>query len=141
MSDNDFFFEDDQKAEPAPKAKPAGASAKKPAPSGAVTKKPAPKSSARPVAPRGEMVEQQSVTITIAVLIAVVALLVGMIVGMFIGRAMVPEVVSNPTTPTGTPMGGTMGSGSAPVLTDEQIEQGMPEGHPDPASTETTPAQ
>lgn len=141
MSDNEFFFDDDKKDEPAPKAKSNSG--------GAVKKKPVPKSSPRPepAVVRGAAVApQQSVTVTIAVLIGVVGLLVGMIVGIFVGRAMVPETVSAPNTTTSTPMGtGGMGSTGAvaPPLTDEQIQAGMPEGHGEngPAPVDgTTPA-
>ena len=135
MSDNDFLFDDDKKAEPAVKSKPAG--------NAAVKKKPAPKSAPRPAAAPARAAgvqDQQSVTVTIAALIAVVALLIGIIVGIFVGRAMTPDTVSSQTVTGGTSM-----TGTAPALTEEQIQGGMPAGHPDPSaatggSTETTTA-
>lgn len=140
MSDQDFRFEDESKS---------------------VAKK-APKKAAKSTASKAVPAQAfdsngLEVTITIAALIAVVALLVGLIGGIFIGKSLTPpEIVIE--TPSGSGMGsmggmdlggtsgsgtsgstsgsGTSGSGTtpeAPVLTDDQVEQGqsgMPAGHP-----------
>lgn len=126
MSDQDFFFDDDEttpaKAEPKP-AKAAKAAAK-PATKPATVKSAAAKS-APAVAPEPQDFLSQTVPMSIASLLAVCALLVGVIVGVLL--------------PVG---GGSTGSGSsavlpggslspAPQLSQEQISQGqLPAGHP-----------
>jgi hypothetical protein len=124
VSDQDFFFDEDEQPKPAEKAT---APTKKSGSSG---------SASRPPASGGE----QSVSMTVAVLIGVVTMLLGVIIGLFIGRGMAtPAVVA----PTGT--GTTPQQQGAPQLSPEQLEGGqLPEGHPDiggggmGGSTETT---
>jgi len=125
VSDQDFFFDEDES--PAEEAK----ETKKPAKtSGTASKKVAQRPAAP--APSGE----KSVTMTIASLIGVVALLVGIIIGILIpagGTGTVPA-------PTATGIDAT-----APQLNEEQLESGeLPQGHPDvgdmgaPPATEAT---
>ena len=120
MSDQDFFFEDDAVAEPAKGSdkvekskkadKPAKATA--PVPSGAE--------------------DGIAITMTVVVLVAIIALLVGVIGGIFIGRSLAPTTSSSSTGSTGgSGMGGMGGGSMAPELTDDMMNQGMPEGHPD----------
>jgi hypothetical protein len=109
VSDQDFFFDEDEKA--APKAS-------KPAPKGspAKTAKPAPKQPTASAAPSSGF----ELTWTITALIAVVTLLVGVIIGYAI-----PKGVQDVGT-------GTTSSTSAPQLTPEQMSTGeLPAGHPD----------
>ena len=107
MSDQDFFFDEDEK--------PAEKSASKPVskPSG---KPSSPKGGAAPAA-AGE----RTVTMTVAALIGVVALLFGVIIGLFAAPDSGKVASPNSTATQGT---------AAPALTDEQIQQGLPEGHP-----------
>jgi len=110
VSDQDFFFDDEEQA-----AKPAAKPAAKQA-SG--TKAPA---ATRPKAavPAGA----QTVTMTVAGLIGVVALLVGIIIGILIPTGQ---------QQTGSPAGGMPSlSQPAPPLSDEAMQGGLPEGHPD----------
>ena len=125
MSDQDFFFDEDES--PVEETKETKKTAKT---SGTASKKAAQKSAAP--APSDE----KSVTMTIASLIGVVALLVGIIIGIII-----------PAGGTGSlPAPSAGGTGvSAPQLSPEQLETGdLPEGHPDlgeegaPPATETT---
>jgi len=124
VSDQDFFFDEDEKP-----AKPA-ASKSSPKSSSA---KPAAKSAP---APSGGI----ELTWTVTALIGVVALLLGVIVGYAIPKG--TDIASPDTTATQT---GT----NAPQLTPEQLSSGqLPAGHPAiggatstaPASGETTPS-
>lgn len=129
MSDQDFFFEEEER--PTEDAAPAKSTPK----SGGS------KSAAKPVASDAAPVAQQSVSMTVAGLVAACALLVGVIVGLVI-----PRQPSAATVDTGT-----TGTSTAPQLTPEQMEGGsLPAGHPDissmgggatgaPAATTTTP--
>lgn len=152
MSDQDFRFEDESKSD----AKKAPKKATKSTASNAVQ--------AQEFNSNG-----LEVTITIAALIAVVALLVGLIGGIFIGKSLTPPetVIETPsgsgmgnmgtggmggTSGSGTSGSGTTGSGTtgtsgtgttpeAPVLTDDQVQQGesgMPAGHPAVGGETTT---
>lgn len=109
MSDQDFFFEDEE--QPAEEAAPKSAS-----------KSGGSKSAAKPAASAAAPVAQQTVTMTVAGLVAVCALLVGVIIGLVI-----------PRQPTATVGGsGTTGTTTAPQLSPEQMEGGsLPAGHPD----------
>lgn len=122
MSDQDFFFDEDES--PAEETKETKKATKT---SGTAPKKATQKPAAP--APSGE----KSVTMTIASLIGVVALLVGIIIGILIpagGTGNVPA----PTTPTGV-------DATAPQLSPEQLEGGqLPEGHPDLGDAEQPPA-
>lgn len=123
MSDQDFFFDEDEQpkkeaAKPAPAAKK-GASAP-----------------AKTAAPAASGV--QSVSMTVTALVGVIALLAGVIIGIVLpvggGSEPVPTSVTAPTTGAG--------GSSAPQLTPEQLQGGeLPAGHPDiggsTAATET----
>jgi len=125
VSDQDFFFDEDEK--PAAKS-----GAKKGSSSGKAA-------STAPAAPASG--DSQSVSLMVAVLVGVIGVLLGVVVGLFIGKGMAAPAV--PTTAT-TIEGATGGAVSAPQLTQEQIEAGaLPEGHPQVGApaTETTPAQ
>jgi len=109
VSDQDFFFDEDEKPEEKPEPKKSGSSSTKQAPAKA-------RSTAGPASER-------TVTMTIASLIGVVALLVGVIIGILIPAG----GSTNLPAPT---QGGT--GVSAPQLTPEELESGsLPEGHPD----------
>ena len=128
MSDQDFFFDEDEKP-----AKPAAPKSSAKSSSG----KPAAKSAP---APAGGV----ELTWTVTALIGVVALLLGVIVGYAIPKG--TEIASPDTTAT-------QGQTTAPQLTPEQMSSGqLPAGHPSiggasggatgtaPASGETTPS-
>lgn len=134
MSDQDFFF-DDEEVEESPKG-----GAKKSSPKGGSTKEPV--KPTKPVAnaatAEGVSFFEQAVPMQVVALVAVIALLLGVIGGFFLA----PKPVSTPTTTlpasTGT---GSMGTGSAPSLSEDQLNSGqMPAGHPDVSgeSTATT---
>jgi len=113
VSDQDFFFDDEQPAEK-PAEKPA---AKQSGGSKAPASAPRPKASSAPTA-------VQTVTMTVAGLIAVVALLVGIIIGILI-----PTGGTQVTSPTTTVPG--MGTGTqAPPLSEDAMGGDLPEGHP-----------
>lgn len=127
MSDQDFFFDEDE-APAKDKAKKA-ASSDKPAAGAKAASAPA--------------VTAQTVSTSVAALIGVIALLAGIIIGIVIpvGGSNVPAPTAVPQT--GAPSMGS-GGGSAPQLSPDQLEGGaLPEGHPDISggeggSTETT---
>ncbi len=123
MSDQDFFFDEDEKVDEEVAEKPASKKA---------NGKPAPRQTAPRQSAAGYSGGGQSVTMTVASLIAVVALLVGVIIGILI-----PAGASTPTSPAAN----TSGSVSAPQLTDEQIQGGVPEGHPDISGMATGTAE
>lgn len=145
MSDQDFDFGDAPKAESKKKTSAPKADSKANA-----------KASAPAVSTGGfEM------TYTITALIAVVTLLVGLIGGIFIGKSITPATITyeaqgDSGTQTMQEMmggdeaegaGGEIAPGSAPALTEEQVQQGqtgMPAGHPDVsggAGAEDKPAE
>jgi hypothetical protein len=115
VSDQDFFFDEDEK--PEAKTQPKGAPAKKPASPAAKGGRPAPASTAAGA--------EQSVSYTIAALIGVAALLLGVIIGILLP-------ISVGGTQTATPdTGVTGGAVSAPQLSPEQLNSGqLPPGHP-----------
>ncbi len=135
MSDQDFFF--DEEEAPATEKTSAGEkpSAKQPAkglPPKASQSKTGPSKGATVAPPAGGI----ELTWTITALIGVVALLLGVIVGYAIPK-------NSTGTVTGSPVQ------SAPQLTPEQVQTGeLPEGHPDigamtggsGAATESAPA-
>ena len=152
MSDQDFFFDDDEPkpAKPAKSAKSTSgkAAASKGKQSGPSTKpaarKPAVDDAPRAFAPSGGGFMDQSMGMPIVSLLVVIGLLVGVIVGFLIGGAMQSQsttatgtgVISGTgTTGTGT---GTTGTGTPGQLTPGQIQQGLPAGHPS-VSGATTP--
>jgi hypothetical protein len=110
VSDQDFFFDEDEKPAASTGAKKGSASAKTAAP-----------------APRGtESADAQSVTLMVAVLIGVIGLLLGVVIGLFVGKSMATPAITATTTGVGAAV-------SAPQLTQEQINAGagaLPEGHP-----------
>lgn len=111
VSDQDFFFDEDETAAPKPKAsKPAASS------------KPASRQAAP--APAGV----QSVSMTVAALIGVIALLAGLIIGVLLP---IGNTASTATSTTAT-TGATTSGSSAPQLTQDQLNSGqLPAGHPD----------
>lgn len=115
MSDQDFFFDEDE----APAEAPAAAGDAKPEPSRARTAVPA----ATAPAVAGTIAGMQSVSMTVAALFGVVALLVGIIIGILIPAG------ANTSVPAPTAIGGQVTP--APQLSPEQIEGGnLPPGHP-----------
>lgn len=146
MSDQDFDFGDAPKAEPKKKTSAPKADSK---------------TSAKASAPVAVSAGGFEMTYTITALIAVVTLLVGLIGGIFIGKSITPATITyeaqgdSGTQSMQEMMGGEesggagtdIAPGSAPVLTDEQLQQGqggMPAGHPpvggDDAAAEDKPA-
>jgi hypothetical protein len=113
VSDQDFFFDEDETSAEKPAAKPATKSAagSKPASSA-----PRPKPAAAPFG-------AQTVTMTVAGLIGVVALLVGIIIGILI-----PTGATQVTSPS-APVPG-MGSTPAPPLSEDALQGDLPPGHP-----------
>jgi len=107
VSDQDFFFDEEEQAAEKPAAK--------------ATERPARAEGAKPVATGSTTSTAQSVSMTVAALIGVVALLAGVVIGILI-PAGADTTVPEPTT-TGTQ--------AAPQLSPEQLESGqMPPGHP-----------
>lgn len=122
MSDQDFFFDEDESAR-------ASKPAKGKAPEKAPAKAPAAKAATAP-APAAGLFFDQNVTMAVASLLMVIALLVGVILGFFLSQSMVPPpgVTSTPATSTGT--GTDTGGGTQPgPLSPEQLNQGLPAGH------------
>lgn len=136
MSEQDFFFDEEQESAPdQPKAK-----ASRAASDDVPAKRPATAKAKQPAAePVVSSYEPQVTTWTIAILLALVGLLLGAILGFFLGSALgkpAPAVSGTPTTPvTQTPS-----SGTPSTLTSDQINAGLPAGHPaiNTSSTETT---
>ncbi len=114
VSDQDFFFDEDEK----------------PAAKSGAKKGSAPAKAATPAPPAAAPADAQSVTLTVAVLIGVIGILLGVVVGLFIGKGMATPAVTATDAGRrrrrcGSPQGG------APQLTQEQIQAGeMPAGHP-----------
>ncbi len=112
MSDQDFFFDEDETVEEAPPAK--GESKRSSTSAG--------KSAARASAPAAAA-GTQTVSMTVAALIGVVTLLLGVIIGIFIpagGTSNLPAPTNNGTQ-----------SMPAPELSPEALESGeLPPGHP-----------
>lgn len=103
MSDQDFFFDEEENETPAKAEK----------------KAPTPRQARTPSAPAKQQVFQQSVSVTVASLVAVIALLLGVIIGFLIPRG------GTTSTPADTGV-------VAPQLTPEQLQSGqLPPGHPD----------
>jgi hypothetical protein len=128
VSDQDFFFDEDE----APAAKPAKpakadktaapaakAGAKRPTASKAAQSAPADAYETVPLA-------EQTVTVVVAGLLMVISLLVGAIIGFLLGGTSTPAISSVPEA--AAPAGGTV-TDPGP-LTNEQMQGGMPAGHP-----------
>jgi hypothetical protein len=111
VSDQDFFFDEDE----APAAKAASAVASDPA-----------------VSTDAVPFTEQSVTVVIAGLLMVISLLVGAIIGFLMGGSASPVVSGVPAA--SAPAGAT-GTEPGP-LTNEQIQGGMPSGHPAVGATD-----
>ena len=131
MSDQDFFFDEDTKAD-----KPAAKASAK----GGTAAKPAAKSAAKPVDSGAVSMADQAVSMTVAVLIGVIGVLLGAIIGLFVGKSMaVPTLAAETgaiTAPGGT--GSTAATGTAPQLSPEQLQNGkLPAGHPSIGGTGT----
>lgn len=118
MSDQDFFFDEDEQPTPARVAK------------------------AAPEADETQAVVSvagaQGISMAVASLIGVIALLAGVIVGVLLPIGNAPSattgtVATTPSVPGGTGgTGGTGGGSTAPQLTPEQLKGGeLPAGHPD----------
>lgn len=112
MSDQDFFFdEEDEAAAPA---------AKDPSPAAAKRSQPAPAKRAAQPATASPAFFEQSVSMMVAALMTVIGLLVGVIIGFVIAPDGGGTVA--PTTGSSVP---------APQLSPEQLESGeLPAGHP-----------
>jgi hypothetical protein len=129
VSDQDFFFDEDDK----PAAKSDDKSGSKPAAkkgSGTSSAKTTPTRSSAP-APEADV---QSVSLIVAVLLAVIGVLIGVVIGLFVGKSMAvaPAVVAGTTSGTT--------SSQAPQLTTEQLNSGtLPSGHPAVPGASTTP--
>lgn len=108
MSDQDFFFDEEDDVKPAAK----GASKAAAAPKG--------NRAPQPAATPGGSFFAQSVSMAVTSLVAVIALLVGLIVGILIpSGSATPQTVSPAAT-------------VAPTLSEDQLNSGeLPAGHPD----------
>jgi len=125
VSDQDFFFDEDEK----PAKSGGNAPVKKTGSSPSRTGSKSAASSA------GTSASGQSVSMTIAILMAVIGVLLGAVIGLFVGRSMAVPAVA------------TVGAGAAttqqaPQLTPDQLNSGeLPAGHPSvggaPAATAT----
>ena len=138
MSDQDFFFDEEETA-PEPKtgkdtgaAKPSVNRSAKPAPTArASAPKPAAKAAA---ATSGPAFFEQNVSMTIAALMTVIGLLVGVIIGFVAAPDGTTFSTGTSATPAATDSGAT-----APELSEEELSSGaLPEGHPDISSMGAT---
>jgi len=109
VSDQDFFFEEDEQ----PKET-------------VTTGTPGKSGAARPATSAAAPSTVQTVTMSVAALIGVIALLAGVIIGLVIPTGPGATAPGTVTTP-----GATQGSGTAPQLSPEQLEGGeLPPNHP-----------
>jgi len=118
VSDQDFFFDEEDDAKPAAKGGSKTASGSKGA------------RAPQPAAAPGSSFFTQSVTMAVTSLVAVIALLVGLIVGILI--------------PTGgaTPQTASPAATVAPTLTEDQLNSGeLPAGHPPVSGVATESAE
>ena len=116
MSDQDFFFDEDEKPAAKAQAKKAGSAPVKTA--------------AKATAPPADFVAPpaSSVTMTIAVLVGVIGILVGAIIGIFIGRSL---GTTNIGTAPGVIAPASTNASAAPQLSPDQLNSGeLPAGHP-----------
>jgi len=123
VSDQDFFFDEEDDAKPAAKGGSKAASGSKAAagPKGARVSQPA--------AASGGSFFTQSVTMAVTSLVAVIALLVGLIIGILIPSG---DATSQTVSPAAT---------VAPTLTEDQLNSGeLPAGHPPVSDTATESA-
>jgi hypothetical protein len=134
VSDQDFFFDEDEAA-----AEPAETPSRSDSGKKGVSSKPAPAKSApakpvaatQPAADAGSLLDQD-VTLTIALLMSVIALLFGLIGGYLLGMSSASTAVpASVAAPADTGAAGAAGeAGGATPLTPEQVQGGMPAGHP-----------
>ena len=113
VSEQDFFFDEEPEAK-----KPAGKDTKPKASSAAAAPEPVTSSS----------FADQSTTWAVASLVGVVGLLLGAILGFLLGNSVAKTAVPAApaiTAPTGSP------SAAPSTLTSDQVNQGLPAGHPD----------
>jgi len=123
MSDQDFFFDDDEVVEEIVETKPAKAEK--------AAKKDKNASVAKELAADEEVVEGLVITPAICALIGLIALLLGIIIGIFIGWSLTPTTTPVSNTPS-INGGGMGGMSNAPVLSEDELkQQGMPADHPD----------
>jgi hypothetical protein len=125
VSDQDFFFDEDEKPGAKSGARKGSGSSKSSTPAART----ASGGAATPV-------DAQSISLTIAILIAVIGVLLGVVVGLFIGKGMAtPAVTSNLVNSAGPAVG-------APQLTQDQLSNGqLPAGHPSIPGASTTPTK
>lgn len=142
MSDQDFFFDEDETTA-AEAAKPASKSASKATPgrSSAAKATPAAKTTPAAKAPAAKAAPASAggsqVSLTVAALMTVVGLLLGVIIGFVLPGG--GSSTTTGTTTTGAPagMGGT--GSAAPQLSEDQLQSGeLPPGHPPVASSESS---
>jgi hypothetical protein len=116
VSDQDFFFDEDDSG-----------SAGKPSAKGSTGAKVAAAASAKATTPAAAApsIFDQNITMAVAALLMIIALLIGVILGFFLGQSTAaPTAVSTIPAASGT------GTGATPApLTPEQMNQGLPAGH------------
>jgi len=123
VSDQDFFFDEEDDAKPAAKGGSKAASGSKPAAGSKGARAP------QPAAVTGGSLFTQSVTMAVTSLVAVIALLVGLIIGILIPSGGAAPQSASPTATV------------APTLTEDQLNSGqMPAGHPPVGGTTTESA-
>jgi hypothetical protein len=127
VSDQDFFFDEDEAPQAAPKSE-SKSSAK------TTGKSPAPRPRQNTSQASGGSFFEQNVTMAVAGLMTVIGLLVGVIIGYVVAPD-ATGAVSNT---------GSLGTGAAaPSLTEDQLNSGqLPAGHPDISgmASESVPA-
>ncbi len=127
MSDQDFFFDEDDETREGGSKDAEGAakdrSSRKPA-----DKPSRPKAEARRPEPASGSFFEQSTTMAIASLIGIIGLLLGVIVGFVMSGMLGAAAVPAPVAGQMTPVPGNS-SGSPGALSNEQLQQGLPAGH------------
>ena len=115
VSDQDFFFDEDEK--------PAAKSAKKPGSKPVAKKGSGPaRAAAAPAVTPAISDDFQAVSMTVAVLLVVIGVLVGVVIGLFVGKGMATSALTASTAASTV---------AAPQLTQEQLGSGqLPAGHP-----------
>ena len=119
MSDQDFFFDEDEQTGKSSSKSPAKSAAKG-TPARAQKSAPAAGPAAAPAASKGGSFFDQSVSMSVASLLVVIGLLVGVIVGVLVAPGQTSSSIPGPQSAT-----------TAPELTSDQIQSGeLPAGHP-----------
>jgi len=122
VSDQDNFFDEEPVAkQPEPKASKSVAVNEPAAPAASVT----------------SSTDDQSTTWAVAMLIGVIGLLLGAILGFLLGTSLAKSATVPAATPTTTSPAGTVPSADPGELTTDQVESGLPAGHP-PVSVPTS---